>query len=219
MIFERILARKASPTPAAPGCPMGYDRSATDASTVPEQLRRMPPPSLFTPAFTDPDQASDFIRQFHAEVPGAGDPVRRVEEVLDEIARTGTYRHTAEELAFGAKVAWRNSARCIGRLYWRSLVVRDLREVSAADDLAEECFEHLRLATNGGRIRPMITIFAPDRPGRPAPGSPTPSWCATPATRTTTAAGPATRRAANSPPARPSWAGSRPRAGSTCCPC
>ncbi|WP_376778560.1 nitric oxide synthase oxygenase [Kitasatospora kifunensis] len=176
-MFSRTRTRKAAPAPApsaaastaafTPGCPMGHDRPADGGQAVPEQTRRVPA-SLFTPAFTDPDQASAFIRQFHAELAGSGNPVHREREVLDEIARTGTYRHTAEELAFGAKVAWRNSARCIGRLYWRSLVVRDLREVSSADELAEECFEHLRLATNGGRIRPMITVFAPDRPGRPA---------------------------------------------------
>ena len=32
------------------------------------------------------------------------------------------------ELAFGARVAWRNAARCIGRLYWHGLHVRDRRQ-------------------------------------------------------------------------------------------
>ncbi|MFD2354446.1 nitric oxide synthase oxygenase [Nonomuraea ferruginea] len=31
-----------------------------------------------------------------------------------EIARRGSYTHTSEELEFGARVAWRNSNRCIG---------------------------------------------------------------------------------------------------------
>ncbi|MFJ9822952.1 nitric oxide synthase oxygenase [Streptomyces sp. NPDC101160] len=117
-------------------------------------------------------QAVDFVRRFHQEQPQAGDAAdaeRRIREVLAEIDRTGTYEHTPAELAFGARVAWRNAARCIGRLYWRSLVVRDLRHVTDADDIAAECFEHLRLAGNAGRIRPVVSIFAPDRPGRPAP--------------------------------------------------
>ncbi|WP_441248999.1 nitric oxide synthase oxygenase [Kitasatospora sp. McL0602] len=114
-------------------------------------------------------QAVAFVRQFHQEQPGGGDAAPRVRQVLAEIERTGTYEHTAAELAFGARVAWRNAARCIGRLYWRSLVVRDLRHVGGAEAIAEECFEHLRIATNGGRIRPVITVFAPDRPGIPAP--------------------------------------------------
>lgn len=115
------------------------------------------------------DAAVVFIRQFTAENPGVCDPRRRVAEITAEVARYGTYEHTPEELAFGAQVAWRNAARCIGRLYWNNLTVRDLRHVQNPDDIAEQCFEHLRLATNGGRIRPVISVFAPDRPGRPAP--------------------------------------------------
>ncbi len=117
----------------------------------------------------DLDEAEDFVRLFHAENPDAGDVERRVARVRAEIARTGAYRHTGAELSFGARVAWRNSARCIGRLYWRSLRVRDLRAVGSADDVAAQCGRHLELATNDGRIRPAISIFAPDAPGRPAP--------------------------------------------------
>lgn len=115
------------------------------------------------------DAAAAFIRLFATENPGTGDPGRRMAEVAAEVARFGTYEHTPEELAFGAQVAWRNSARCIGRLYWNNLTVRDLRHVQEPDDIAEQCFEHLRFATNGGRIRPVISVFAPDRPGRPGP--------------------------------------------------
>ncbi len=114
-------------------------------------------------------EAERFITQFHGENDGAGPPDERLRQVRREIAGTGTYRHTAAELAFAGQVAWRNSSRCIGRLYWRSLQVRDRREVTAAGDIAAECLAHLRAATNGGRIRPMITIFAPDSPGRPGP--------------------------------------------------
>ena len=99
----------------------------------------------------------------------AGPPDRRLRQVRREIETTGTYRHTPAELEFGARVAWRNSSRCIGRLYWRSLRVRDRREVTAAPDIAAESIAHLREATNGGRIRPMITVFAPDAPDRPGP--------------------------------------------------
>jgi nitric-oxide synthase len=47
--------------------------------------------------------------------------------------------------------------------------VRDRREVTAASDIAAESVVHLREATNGGRIRPVITVFAPDEPDRPGP--------------------------------------------------
>ncbi|GAA0929728.1 nitric oxide synthase oxygenase [Nonomuraea longicatena] len=113
-------------------------------------------------------EAERFLRQFHAENPAA-DPGDRLRQVAAEVARRGTYTHTPAELAYGARVAWRNSSRCIGRLYWRSLKVRDRREVTAPQEVAAECAEHLREATCGGRIRPVITVFAPEAPGRPAP--------------------------------------------------
>ena len=112
--------------------------------------------------------ARRFITLFHNEN-RAGPPDRRLRQVRHEIEATGTYWHTPAELAFGARVAWRNSARCIGRLYWRSLRVRDRREVTAAADIAAESITHLREATNGGRIRPVITVFAPDAPYWPGP--------------------------------------------------
>jgi nitric-oxide synthase len=106
---------------------------------------------------------------FHAENPEAGSLGQRMRQVRREIESGGTYWHTTAELTFAARVAWRNSARCIGRLYWRSLRVRDRREVSSAAQIAAESFAHLRAATNGGRIRPLITVFAPDAPGQPGP--------------------------------------------------
>jgi nitric-oxide synthase, bacterial len=117
----------------------------------------------------DPDVAEEFLRLFHAENPAAGPVEPRVAAVRDEIARTGTYVHTHDELEFGARVAWRNSARCIGRLYWRSLHLRDRRHVTAPDEVAAECVGHLRDATRRGRIRSTITIFAPDGPAGPGP--------------------------------------------------
>ena len=113
--------------------------------------------------------AEEFLELFHAENPEAGPAGPRIAAVRREIEETGTYWHTSEELAFGARVAWRNNARCIGRLYWRSLQVRDLRTVSDAAGVAEQCFEHLRAAGNGGRIRPLISVFAPETPARRAP--------------------------------------------------
>jgi nitric-oxide synthase len=112
----------------------------------------------------DPDAAACFLELFHTET---GDPEGlsgRLAQVLAEISRYGTYQHTQDELVFGARVAWRNSNRCIGRLYWRSLRIRDRRHVTAAEAVAAECVTHLREATNDGKIRPVITVFAPDSP-------------------------------------------------------
>ncbi|MEV5891958.1 nitric oxide synthase oxygenase [Nonomuraea fuscirosea] len=116
---------------------------------------------------TDLGEAERFIRLFHAENPSAGNPYARLRDVAREVARRGTYTHTYEELEFGARVAWRNSNRCIGRLYWRSLQVRDRRQVSTAEGVALECVAHLRDATGKGKIRPTVTVLPPDTPALP----------------------------------------------------
>jgi nitric-oxide synthase len=113
-------------------------------------------------------EAEEFLRLYHAESPPAVDLNARLAKVRAEIAETGTYQHTHAELVFGARVAWRNASRCIGRLYWRSLVVRDLRMVEQPDEVFDELVNHLTLAGQRERsvIRPMISIFAPHRPGQ-----------------------------------------------------
>ncbi|MEV0399206.1 nitric oxide synthase oxygenase [Actinoallomurus sp. NPDC050550] len=100
--------------------------------------------------------------------PGAAandDIPRRIAEVREEIARTGTYRQTRAEITLGARVAWRNHARCVGRLHWQSLKVRDRRDATTAEEVFEACVEHIRTATNGGNIQSTTTVFAPREPG------------------------------------------------------
>jgi len=104
--------------------------------------------------------------------------------VRAQIAATGTYVHTPEELGYGAKMAWRNSSRCIGRLYWRSLVVLDRRRARTADEIFTLLVRHLKVAggaapmsrpdaTTGrqperppGTIRPVISVFPAAVPGQ-----------------------------------------------------
>src|SRR5690349_4085589 len=138
--------------------------------TVPG-YRDVPQPDWDPDAPVDPAEAEDFLRLFNAESPQATNLTGRLAKVRAEIADTGTYQHTHAELVFGARVAWRNASRCIGRLYWRSLVVRDLRKLQQPDEVFEELVNHLTLAGQRERsvIRPMISIFAPHRPGQPAP--------------------------------------------------
>ncbi|GIJ64527.1 nitric oxide synthase oxygenase [Virgisporangium aurantiacum] len=120
-------------------------------------------------ATVDSAEAAEFIRRVHADNPALGPAEPRLAEVAAEIAATGTYTHTPTELTHGAKLAWRNASRCIGRLYWNSLVVRDRRHVTGADDIFTEIVEHLGTAGDRDRqvIRPVITIFAPAVPGKP----------------------------------------------------
>jgi len=109
-------------------------------------------------------EASEFLELVRQETgaPGGG----RLTEIRSEVQRTGSYRQTFAELEYGARVAWRNSTRCVGRLHWKTLTVRDLRHLDTAAAIFDGIVEHLELATNGGRIRPMISVFAPRQPGR-----------------------------------------------------
>lgn len=58
-----------------------------------------------------------------------------------------------------ARLAWRNSVRCIGRLHWKSLQVRDARSLEDPSQIFEALVQHLETATNGGRIVPAMTVF------------------------------------------------------------
>ncbi|QUQ70089.1 nitric-oxide synthase [Kutzneria sp. CA-103260] len=106
---------------------------------------------------------------FHDAHPEAGPVGQRLTEVRTEIADTGTYRHTPQELAYGARVALRDSGWCTSGVPWRRLKVRDLRGLRNSAAVAAECVQHLRLSTNGGQIRPLVTVFAPDTPSTPGP--------------------------------------------------
>lgn len=67
---------------------------------------------------------------------------------------------SAVELERVARIAWRNAPRCIGRLFWKTLELLDARSAVSADDVFEACVHHLRYSTDGGRIRPAITVFS-----------------------------------------------------------
>ena len=112
------------------------------------------------------DEASTFLDLFHSEQTYLNK--NRFTEVAAAIEQHGTYAHTLEELVFGARVAWRNSSRCIGRLHWQSLLVRDMRGLSTAKEIFDALVEHIHLATNRGKIKSIITIFAPQQSGEDA---------------------------------------------------
>lgn len=114
-------------------------------------------------------EAEEFLRAFHRARPKAGQVEARLAKARAEIAATGTYRHTPAELAFGARLALRDSGWCPAEVPWRGLLVRDLREIRDSAEVAAQCAQHLRMSTNGGQVRPMVSVFAPDTPWRPGP--------------------------------------------------
>lgn len=78
-----------------------------------------------------------------------------------EIQGTGTYTHTSEELQTGARLARQNSAKCIGRIAWNTLLVRNCRHAESAHDSFKEFEEHLRIATCGTNIQSVMSVFKP----------------------------------------------------------
>jgi nitric-oxide synthase len=122
-----------------------------------------------TSAPVDPRAAEHFLRMFHDAHPAAGAVGKRLAQVRAAIADTGTYRHTAAELAYGARVALRDSGWCTSGVPWRQLKIRDLRGLRNAAAVAAECVAHLRLAWADGRVRPLVSVFAPDTPTAAGP--------------------------------------------------
>ncbi|MDJ1484781.1 nitric oxide synthase oxygenase [Cytophagaceae bacterium YF14B1] len=111
-------------------------------------------------------EAIKFLSQTYTELALEADLPTRINQVVDDINTSGTYIHTFEELDYGAKLAWRNSNRCIGRLYWKSLKVRDMRHLQTEQDIFTALLEHLDYATNEGNIRSVISIFSPKHPSQ-----------------------------------------------------
>ena len=114
----------------------------------------------------DPGEAEDFLRQCYLENPRLGPIEPRLAIVRAQVAATGSYVHTTDELSYGAKMAWRNASRCIGRLYWRSLTVLDRRRARTTDEIFALLVHHLQ-AAGATAVRPVISIFAAATPGQP----------------------------------------------------
>lgn len=101
-------------------------------------------------------ETAEFLKQYKEEL-GLSD--EWYENRMKEIQNDSDYCPTTEELTFGARVAWRNSNRCIGRLFWKTLYVFDERELQTEEEIYKALLRHINFATNDGKIRPTITVF------------------------------------------------------------
>ena len=109
-------------------------------------------------------QAEAFIssmQQFEDRPSNSDKWKQRLNSIKQSIEQTGTYTHTSEELVFGAKLAWRNSNRCIGRHFWRQLDVFDCRSLQTKASILEALKNHIAFSYNEGAIKSAVTIFAP----------------------------------------------------------
>lgn len=138
------------------GCPMNGGESRADS---PAARDRKATPLL--------REARRYLALLENEKILSPPRTRRLREIETEAAARGTYQQTFEELSHGARLAWRNSVRCVGRKYWACLATRDRRALKTPEEVFEALVEHLRLSTNGGWILPTITVFAQEEPGRP----------------------------------------------------
>ncbi|XP_037113980.1 nitric oxide synthase, brain isoform X1 [Syngnathus acus] len=112
--------------------------------------------------------ATDFIDQYYTSIKRSSKGkdeysskahADRLEEVTKEIEASGTYQLKDTELIYGAKHAWRNAARCVGRIQWSKLQVFDARDCTTAHGMYNYICNHIKYATNKGNLRSAITIF------------------------------------------------------------
>ncbi|XP_066546931.1 nitric oxide synthase 3 isoform X2 [Amia ocellicauda] len=107
------------------------------------------------------DQATDFINHYYTSIKRSQSEAhqQRLSVVQREIITTGSYQLEETELIFGAKQAWRNAPRCVGRIQWSKLQVFDARDCSSAAEMFTHICNHIKYATNKGNLRSAITVF------------------------------------------------------------
>jgi nitric-oxide synthase len=150
-------------------CPVHEDGAlglASDVGSTADPYGELAPREVAPPV--DPEDAAAFVRTYYAEVVRA-DPAERLRQVRAELDATGDYTHTRAEIQWACRVAWRNADRCVGRVYWNGLQVRDLRHVADPRSVAEAAIEQARVSFNGGRIRPTMTVLGAAAPGTAGP--------------------------------------------------
>ncbi|RWS09016.1 nitric oxide synthase: brain-like protein, partial [Dinothrombium tinctorium] len=113
---------------------------------VPKQENR-PPQEILR-------QAKNFLDQYFSSIKRLNSPAhqQRWDEVVQEVQQKNTYTLKETELIYGAKLAWRNAPRCIGRIQWSKLQVFDARNVTTAKEMFDALCNHIKYATNKGNL-------------------------------------------------------------------
>ncbi|XP_075683937.1 nitric oxide synthase 3 isoform X2 [Rhinoderma darwinii] len=134
----------------------------------------MLPPQMTCPQPQEPKspeellpKAKDFINQYYNSIKRSQSKshVERMKEVEQEILTTGSYQLKETELIFGAKQAWRNTSRCVGRIQWSKLQLFDARDCRSTHEMFTYICNHMKYATNKGNLRSAITIFPQRKDG------------------------------------------------------
>jgi nitric-oxide synthase, bacterial len=143
--------------PVAAECPVAHVAGA-QAKPIQSQSFRL------SPVQNPWAEAESFLHQMAQEMGTGAGLAARLAEVQASIARSGTWQPSLDEVTFGARVAWRNSVRCVGRMFWPALKVFDARAARSYDDMNAALLAHIDWSTNGGDLRPALTLFAHDGP-------------------------------------------------------
>lgn len=115
------------------------------------------------------EEAGYFIQNCYLELGKTDTEIKdRIHHIIEEVEETGYYTHTFEELEHGARMAWRNNNRCIGRLFWQTLTVFDARQEQTAEGAFDALLHHIEFASNGGKIRPALTVFPAEQNAKAA---------------------------------------------------
>lgn len=154
----RFLKQSACPNHGASSAPS----SATRAHEVGKTLTL----NSSDLGITSSDEARAFLLSLAAETGEHSSLwMERWSQVEKEFRLRGAYEKTVEELTHAARIAWRNSIRCIGRQHWRSLTIRDQRHICTPDEVFGSILEHMKSATDSGAVKPLMTIFTRDTSG------------------------------------------------------
>jgi nitric-oxide synthase len=159
---ERLKVERFTPA----GGPVAPSAMTIEAKQRPKMPPLQPVEFPYAPVKVDSgasafEEARAFLTQVFYENNVLGALPARLREVEAEIGRTGTYTQTYDELSYGCKIAWRNSVRCVGRVFWPAMKTIDVRHLRDETEIFNALVEHLRYCTNGGRIRCLTSFFAP----------------------------------------------------------
>ena len=103
------------------------------------------------------------FKHFHVGLPEEAQS-SRLRAIVDEIAATGTYELTFDELQHGAKVSWRNAPKCANRAKWNELTVKDCRDVKTNEEAFDRILELLDESITSGATITRMAVFPQKKP-------------------------------------------------------
>ena len=92
---------------------------------------------------------------------------QRWSEVEFSINKFEYFELTLQELKHAVQYAWRNATKCVGKIWWETLTLRDCRYIQSVEEMFETICEHLKKSINNGRIKNTISVFPQKKTGQP----------------------------------------------------